>query len=89
MSNWHCESIVERKWELSRKQILAWQNRSRNESYDESFGFVKINDLALIEDHLMDTDPDFTLESESELKEMKRYMYQVTYDYLPYNYQHV
>ena len=37
----------------------------------------------------MDTDPDFTPESESELKEMKRYMYQVTYDYLPYNYQHV
>ena len=36
----HCEAFVERKWELSRKQTFALQNKSINESYDESFGFV-------------------------------------------------
>ena len=38
----HCEAFVERKWELSRKQTFALQNKSINESYDESFGLCKV-----------------------------------------------
>ena len=67
-----CEAFVETKWELSRKRTLARQNSCRDESYDESFGFVKSDDLATIDDHIMLTEPEIILESESEPKAKKR-----------------
>ena len=40
------------------------------------FWFMKSDDLATIDDDIMHTDPYFNLESESEPKAKKRYMYQ-------------
>ena len=39
---------------------------------DESLVFVKCDDLATIDDRIMNAEPDFTLESESEPEAKKR-----------------
>ena len=33
----YCQSFVDRKWETSNKRRLKDKNRSRNESYDQTF----------------------------------------------------
>ena len=40
-----CEAFAQRKWELSRKRALKRKERSRVESYDESFAYVKNTDV--------------------------------------------
>ena len=43
--NGRCEAFVQRKWELSRKRALKRKERSRVESYDENFSYVKDTDV--------------------------------------------
>lgn len=84
----YCQSFVDRKWETSNKRKLKRMNRSRDESFDQTF--VNSVDVVVDDDVVEDSSSDKDYEFEAKKRKYDfNFVNNKSSDDLPFKYRHI